>query len=211
MQSGLLRVPLARKPSQALLDQGMALAEEEALIQPCARCVEEPSARCRQCSSCACSDRAHSLLCVADWLLKMSAQQASCRLRPATTAKILDLRADHADGGREEVCHRPSEPPAHAARTRHAHSRWVLGPAAASAQQPCKKCAHLASSAREQREQPRPAVAHRAAPSTSPRASPSARPRCSPYACLVQASMVGDPRPPPPLPSSSSSSSSSRC
>ena len=113
--------------------------------------------------------------------------------------------------GRKKVCCRPSEPPAHAARARHAQNRWVLGPVVGAATGPSTHRAHPAPPAREHRAQPRSSVAHRAAPRASPRASPWARPRCSPCAHLVQASVVGAALPPPPLSSSSSSSSSSTC
>ena len=59
--------------------------QSDAVSQRRVRCVAAPSARCWQCSSCACSDWGHSLLCVADWCFGSSIAQwwrrSECRLR----------------------------------------------------------------------------------------------------------------------------------
>ena len=69
--------------------------------------------------------------------------------------------------------------------------------------QPSTNRAHLAQPAREHRDTPRPAVAHRAALRASPRPSPLARPCCSYFALLVCTALaVGAALPPAHLSSS---------
>ena len=69
--------------------------------------------------------------------------------------------------------------------------------------QPCTNRAHRAQPAREHRDTPRPAVAHRAALRASPRPSPLARPCCSYFALLVCTALaVGAALPPAHLSSS---------
>mmetsp|Transcript_38325 Transcript_38325/g.105743 ORF Transcript_38325/g.105743 Transcript_38325/m.105743 type:complete len:322 (-) Transcript_38325:215-1180(-) len=80
----------------------MSLAQAEALLQPTARYVAAPSARCRQCSRYACSDWGHSRLCVADWCLTSSItarwrRGSECRCGSACTTSSVSARTGHAE------------------------------------------------------------------------------------------------------------------